>query len=106
MSIVWLLADDAAKASLSDWLVASKSQVFERARVWTLATSPLLEVDFIALLLNAVVLWMFVPTLERFWGTARFFRFVVITSLVGSLCGCLMSLALGTDAPIYGLSPF
>jgi membrane associated rhomboid family serine protease len=106
MSVVWLLANDAAKAQLVEWLVASPSQVFERGRVWTLATSPLLETDFIALLLTAFMLWAFVPTLERFWGTKRFFRFVIITSLVGTLCGCLVGFALGRDVPIYGLSPF
>jgi membrane associated rhomboid family serine protease len=106
LSLVWMLADDAAKASMARWLVASPSQVFESGRVWTLATSPLLETDFVALLLTALMLWMFVPTLERFWGTKRFFRFVAITSLVGTLCGSAMGLVTGVDYPIIGLSPF
>lgn len=106
LSLVWLLANDAARSSLGQWIVASPSQVFERARVWTLATSPLLEIDFLALLLTGLMLWMFVPTLERFWGTARFFRFVVITSIVGTTAGCLAGLATGNDMPIVGLSPF
>jgi len=106
MSLVWLFADDAAKATLAEYVVASPSQVFEQYRVWTLATSPLLETDFLALLLSAFMLWMFVPTLERFWGTPRFFRFVAITSVVGTLAGCLMGLATGRDVPVIGLSPF
>jgi membrane associated rhomboid family serine protease len=106
MSLVWLLADLEAKATLGELIVASKSQVFERFRVWTLVTSPLLEIDFLALLLSAMMLWMFVPTLERFWGTPRFFRFVAITSVVGTTAGCLMGLATGNDFPIVGLSPF
>jgi membrane associated rhomboid family serine protease len=107
MSLVWLLANAEAKATLAEWLVASPSQVFEDGKVWTLVTAPLLEIDFLALLLTALMLWMFVPTLERFWGTPRFFRFVAITSVAGTLAGCLMGLATGnTHLPVFGLSPF
>lgn len=105
-SLVWLMATDSARATLGEWLIASPSQVFHHYRVWTLITSPLLEVDFITLLLAALMLWMFVPTLERFWGTGRFFRFVVITSVAGTLAGCLMGLVTGRDFPVIGLSPF
>jgi membrane associated rhomboid family serine protease len=106
MSLVWLLCDLATRAKLAEWLVASPVSVFEHARVWTLATGVFLERDFIGLILHMFVLWMFVPTLERFWGTARFYRFVAITSLTGTTAGCLIGLALGTDIPISGLSPF
>jgi hypothetical protein len=48
-----------------------------------------------------------VPTLERFWGTGRFYRFVAITSLVGTIVGTLTAFALGqSDVAIYGLNPF
>ena len=107
MSLVWLLSNADAKVTLANWFIASPSQVFEDGKVWTLVTSPLLEIDFLALLLTALMLWMFVPTLERFWGTPRFFRFVVITSVVGTLAGCLMGLATGNmNVPVFGLSPF
>lgn len=106
LSLVWMLADRSARVTLADWLVASPGQVFERYRVWTLLTSPLLEIDFFALVLTGLMLWMFVPTLERFWGTPRFYRFVAITSVAGTLAGCLVGLATGRDLPITGLSPF
>jgi membrane associated rhomboid family serine protease len=106
LSLVWLLADVSARASMGRYLVASPSQIFENYRIWTLFTSPLLEIDFLALLLTALMLWMFVPTLERFWGTTRFFRFVAITSVVGTLAGCAVGYATGNDVPIIGLSPF
>jgi membrane associated rhomboid family serine protease len=106
LSLIWLLADGSARGGIAKWLVASPSQVFERARVWTLATSVFLQPEFLNLLLHVLVLWMFVPTLERFWGTSRFYRFVVITSLAGSLVGCLAGLATGRDVAITGLSPF
>ncbi|MEP6862844.1 MAG: hypothetical protein ABJE66_19615, partial [Deltaproteobacteria bacterium] len=45
-------------------------------------------------------------TLERFWGTARFYRFVAITAIAGTVFGVLCGQLLGRDYPILGLSPF
>lgn len=107
LSLVYLLADVATRATLSSWLEATPANVFERGRVWTLATGVFLERDFIGLVLHVSVLWMFVPTLERFWGTARFYRFVAVTSLAGSAAGCALGLALGDlNVAVSGLSPF
>ena len=107
LSLVWLVSDLATRAQLAQWLVATPANVFEHGRVWTLATGVFLERDFIALILHMSVLWMFMPTLERFWGTPRFYRFVAITSLVGTIAGCLLGLAIDhMNAPISGLNPF
>jgi membrane associated rhomboid family serine protease len=107
LSLVWLLSDVATRGELSLWLDATPANVFERGRVWTLATGALLERDFIALVLHVTVLWMFVPTLERFWGTNRFYRFVAITSVVGTLAGCAFGLVTGQmSVAISGLNPF
>lgn len=106
MSLVFLLSDPPFRAQLAEWLVATPSNVFEHGRVWTLVTSPLIEHDFVMLLLSLFMMWMFVPTLERFWGTLRFYRFVAITSLAGTVAGTLVGLATGRDMPIDGLSPF
>ena len=106
LSLVWLMANLDARKGLEDWLTATPSNVFEHGRVWTLVTSPLLEKSFVGLLMHVVVLWMFVPTLERFWGTPRFYRFVAVTSIMGTAAGTLLGFALGSNAPILGLSPF
>jgi membrane associated rhomboid family serine protease len=107
LSLVWLLSDHATRALLLDWLGATPANVFEHGRVWTLATGAFLEINFIALILHVSVLWMFVPTLERFWGTARFYRFVAITSLAGTVAGCTLGLAIHqVNVPIDGLDPF
>ena len=107
LSVVYLLCSESARATLGQWVIASPSQVFDHGRVWTLVTSPFLEVDFFSLLLGLVMLWLFVPTLERFWGTARFYRFVAITSLVGTVAGCAIGLATHrVNVPISGLNPF
>ncbi|HEU4733161.1 MAG TPA: rhomboid family intramembrane serine protease [Kofleriaceae bacterium] len=107
LSLVWLLSDPQTRAQLSSWLEATPSAVFEHGRVWTLATGVFLERDFLALVLHMMVLWMFVPTLERFWGTPRFYRFVAITSLAGTIAGCAFGLAIReVGVPISGLDPF
>jgi membrane associated rhomboid family serine protease len=106
LSLVWLLADKPTRLLLSQYLAATPENVFEHYRVWTLATGVFLETRFISLLLHGLVMWMFVPTLERFWGTARFYRFFVVTSLVGTLVGTSIGLLTGPPAEINGLDPF
>jgi membrane associated rhomboid family serine protease len=106
LSLVWVLAGD-TRVQLQQWLEATPANVFLRGRVWTLATGVFLERDFIALILHAFMLWMFVPTLERFWGTPRFYRFVAVTSLVGTVAGCTVGLLThGLNVPVGGLNPF
>ena len=81
LSLIWMMCEPAAKLTLGEYTLASPSQVFEHGRVWTIVTSPFLELDFLQLVLQGFM--MFMPTLERFWGTARFYRFVAATSIVG-----------------------
>jgi membrane associated rhomboid family serine protease len=95
-----------ARKGIEDWLAATPSNVFEHGRVWTLLTSPFLEKSFLGLILHVMVLWMFVPTLERFWGTPRFYRFVALTSVVGTIAGVTLGWLINTNEPILGLSPF
>jgi membrane associated rhomboid family serine protease len=107
LSLIWLLSDGATQALVEHWLAVTPQNVFEHGRVWTLATGVFFEANPIALILHMVVLWMFVPTLERFWGTPRFYRFVAITSLAGTAAGCGFGFAIGdTRALVSGLDPF
>jgi len=106
LSLVWLLCDKSTRLQILEWTAASPSTVIDHGRVWTLVTSPFLEVDFIGLLMHVIVLWMFVPTLERFWGTARFYRFVAVTSIVGTVFGTSLGYLIGTPVAILGLNPF
>jgi membrane associated rhomboid family serine protease len=105
LSLIWLMGDGELRTMFSEWIIASPSQVLEHYRVWTVATSPLLETNFISLLLTGLMMWMLVPTLERFWGTPRFLRFVAVTSIVGTLVGCVVGHALGSDVAIFGFAP-
>lgn len=105
-SIVFLAMDYGTRDQIAAYTVATPSNVFEHGRVWTLVTSSLLQPSFINLLLHAFILWQFAPTLERFWGTPRFYRFAVITSVAGNLGGVLLGFALGREVVIAGLDPF
>ena len=109
LSLVYQAGNDATRGLFEHYLMATPADVFVHGRVWTLATGVLVEPKFLALLLHVLVMWMFVPTLERFWGTARFYRFVAITSLVGTAAGCSVGYALGgleLHALVGGLDPF
>lgn len=107
LSLVWLVSDRDTRALLDQWLVATPVNVFVHGRVWTLASGVFVERDPLPLLLHVLVMWMFVPTLERFWGTARFYRFVAITSLVATAVGCGFGYLIGAlSTAVSGLDPF
>lgn len=106
LSLVWLMSSPEARATIADYLLATPSNVFDHGRVWTLVTSPFLEIRFLTLLLHVLMLWMLIPTLERFWGTRRFYRFVAITSVVGTTVGVTVGQLAGVEVPISGLDPF
>lgn len=106
VSLVWMLSNPESRRMLSDWLIATPSGVWREGKVWTLLTSALIEQRFLSLLLQMFVLWAFVPTLEHFWGTPRFLRFAVATTLVGAAAGTACGLVLGEEVPILGLDPF
>jgi membrane associated rhomboid family serine protease len=109
LSLIWLVADQATRDLFLRYLMVTPANVFVHGRVWTLATGVFVEPKFLALILHIFVMWMFVPTLERFWGTARFYRFVAITSLIATAVGCAVGYAFGgveLHALIGGLDPF
>lgn len=106
LSLIFMMLEPPMKAKLVDYIVATPSGVFEHGRVWTILTTSFLEPSFFRLLLQGFMMFAFVPTLERFWGTARFYRFVAATSIVGVLCGLGIGVLLGRDFPIFGLAPF
>jgi membrane associated rhomboid family serine protease len=106
VTIAYLVLQDQQQA-FKDYVVLTPRNLFEHGRVWTIVTSPFLELNFVSLVLGLLMLWMFIPTLERFWGTARFYRFVAATSVAAGIVGCAMGWVTGhVDEPIQGFSPF
>lgn len=105
LSLVYLVSTAEVQASMATWLVASTDSVWGQYKLWTLVTSSLFETEFISLIFHGLILWMFMPTLERWWGMRKFLLFALWTSLVGNTVATLAGLALGS-VPITGLDPF
>ncbi len=105
-SLIWLLSNVEARATFAPLALAYPSNVWEDGHVWTLVTGPLVEPGFINLLLFGFMMWGFVPRLEHFWGTGRFYRFVIFTSVAGTFAGTLVGHLIGQNAPITGMMPF
>jgi membrane associated rhomboid family serine protease len=109
ISLIYLLSGEATQLELGRAISASGDGLFREYRLWTVVTSPLLEPDVVSLLFQGVMLWMFLPALERWWGLGRFLRFAVATSIAGVLGGALVGFLLGGDhahVPLNGLDPF
>jgi len=106
VSIVWLLLDKATRLEMARWTLATSDGVWREGKVWTLVTSPLLQPEPLSLVFHALILWMFVPTLERWWGTARFLKFALYTSLAGTIAGTAAGALIGGPWMIAGLDPF
>jgi membrane associated rhomboid family serine protease len=106
--LVYLFLDKGTRAGLERWLVLTPASLAE-GHVWKLLSTVLMPQSPLAFFFDALMLWMFVPQLEKWWGTKRFLTFFVVTSVVGFLLGALVGLLLGGTyraAPIVGLSPF
>ncbi len=106
--LLFAFSGDAARGVLARWLVLTPGSLLD-GHVWKLITTTLFTVTPFAFILDLLVLWLFMPFLENEWGTRRFLRFAVITSIVGNLVGAGVGLLLGgmaLQAPIAGMAPF
>jgi membrane associated rhomboid family serine protease len=106
LSLTYLLLGEESRALMADWLVASTDSVWREGKIWTLVTSPLLQVELLSLIFHGLILWLFVPTLERWWGTWRFLKFALWTSLAGTAAGTLAGLVVSGPSYVAGLDPF
>jgi membrane associated rhomboid family serine protease len=104
LSLVWLLGG--RDPVMRSYLDPTPWSVWHEWKVWTLATGPFFEPEFVSMLFQGLILWMFVPQLERWWGTSRFLRFAAYTSLAGTVAGTLFGLLIEQNASVSGLDPF
>lgn len=117
-SLVFLISTESAQADLAAWLIATDQSIWGGYRFWQLVTSPLIETNLISLLFEGLMLWMFLPALERWWGMKRFLTFAAYTSIPAVVVGTLVGLSIGAEGltkvggiavagtPINGLDPF
>lgn len=103
--LLYLFSSEDTRGRLLEWLALTPDSL-GRGHVWKLVTAPLLHVSGMAFFFDMLMLWLFVPVLEDFWGTKRFLTFAVVTSVVGNLAAGLVGIALGSPQVIVGLSAF
>jgi membrane associated rhomboid family serine protease len=107
--VVFMFAGAAMQGRIADALVLTPYSLFHEGQVWKLATSAVIypPKDVVTFFIDGLMLFMFVPVLERWWGTKRFVTFVIASSIVGNLAAAAVGAALGyATMPIYGLTPF
>ena len=106
LSLTFLLMETDVRIEMARWLTANSTQVWHEFKLWTLATSALMNNHIFSLIVHGLILWLFVPTLERWWGTKKLLLFALYTSVAGTLAGTLLGLAIGDPTPVVGLDAF
>ncbi|RMH39011.1 MAG: rhomboid family intramembrane serine protease [Deltaproteobacteria bacterium] len=103
LSLVFALLGPAGRLWFSRNLIATDATVWSEFKLWTLVTSPFVEVRFIGLLFHGLMLWTFLPALEKWWGTRRFVGFALGTSAVAAAVGTLAGTWLPGEQFVAGL---
>jgi hypothetical protein len=105
-ALVWLLGGRPVQAEMVRWLVLDPASL-ARGEVWKLVTTAFVNPDMLGLIFDVLLMWLFVPVLERWWGSKRFISFFFATTIVGNLVAALAGLVLGKDlVVIAGLNAF
>jgi membrane associated rhomboid family serine protease len=105
--LFYLFAGKATQQQLIEWGALTGDSLL-RGHVWKLATTVLIQGSGLTFFFDVLMLWMFVPALERFWGERRFLIFSGVTLLAGNLLAVGVELLLGGPyrlRPIVGITP-
>jgi len=111
-SLGFAVSPEGVRAELVRWLTATDESVWHSFYLWQLVTTALIPVrpdgtlDFVGLIFQGLMLWMFLPTLESWWGRNRFLSFALWTTVAGSVAGTLVGLALPGVQAVSGIDPF
>jgi membrane associated rhomboid family serine protease len=101
-----LSTKSAVQEAIERWLILRPADLLQ-GHVWKLVTTTFFERNqTVSLILNVLVLWMFVSTLESSWGRRRFITFFAVTTIAGNLVGGLFGILIGDAAPIFGMTAF
>jgi membrane associated rhomboid family serine protease len=106
--LVFTFAGKAMQAQIARWLVLTPGSILD-GEVWKLATTVLFPESPFAFLFDILILWMFMPFLERAWGGRRLLVLGGAATLVAYAVSVVVGIALGGPAlaaPIAGLTPF
>lgn len=76
-----------------------------RLMLWQLVTYMFVQADPFHLLFNMLVLWFFGPSLERRWGTMRFWNFYLVVGAGAAFVYAVLTLLAGRgNIPVIGAS--
>lgn len=106
--LLFSFSGKATQAQLAGWLVLTPASLLA-GHVWKLLTTAFFTDSGLAFFIDLLVLFFFMPFLEKAWGTRRFVTFALVSILVANLVAALAGIALGGAAllvPIAGLTPF
>jgi membrane associated rhomboid family serine protease len=105
LAVYAILAWTEGGKRLAPYLVLSPERVYAHYEVWRLVSALFVHLDPSELLMNALALWLFFPSLDRRWGSSRFVGFFFATGLVGYAVATLVSWVAHTQALLGGCSP-
>jgi membrane associated rhomboid family serine protease len=109
--LLMLFAGKGVRADLAGWLILTPEGL-ARGHAWKVVSTVLVSVGpdgsgGLAFLFDVLMLWMFVPVLEGFWGTRRFVIFFAATAVFGNLVAAVVGLLIGqVTVPVMGVSGF
>lgn len=84
------------------WFGLHPVDIYREFRIWQLVTYMFLHGDFIHILLNMIILWMFGCEVERNWGTNNFLKYYFICGVGAGVFHILFHLT--SDIPVVGAS--
>lgn len=86
------------------YLLVSGPQVFEQGRVWTIFTYAFFHADFMHILFNGLMLWVFAGELDQRWSDKKFWGVSLGSALGGGVCIALAQWIFGAGTPTLGYS--
>lgn len=85
-------------------MLVSSEAVVERFQVWTVLTYALWHADFMHLLFNMFVLWIFGADIDRMWKRSTWWKFNLMCAAGGGVVVLVSQLIFGTVHPTLGYS--
>lgn len=84
------------------------SMIWDHLKLWQLVTYMFLHANFMHILINMFVLWMFGSELENRWGRSEFLKYYFITGIGAGLITAIFNFnstipVVGASGAIYGL---
>jgi len=94
--------------SLIDWFGLHPFDVYKKFYIWQFLTYMFLHGDFLHILLNMFILWMFGCEVERYWGNKEFLKYYFICGIGAGLFHLIFNMSshipvVGASGAIYGI---